>query len=228
LRRPALRLIRSDSIAFDVGANIGFWSIPLAKHLNGHGRLHSFEPVSSNLERLNENIRQNVLEETTCLHGFGLSDQNGCLQISLREDFTNGAQTGNAAIVIGPEDLVFRHALIRVNRLDDIFDSLGVKRIDFIKVDIEGHEHKFLAGAVNTIRRFRPILYIEVNRVYYGRQGLDASTVFEEWLTSNSYDAALYRRGTWRLDSMRNCRPFEDAFFFPSEIAVDSVRKANG
>ena len=202
--RSALRLIRADSIVLDVGANIGFWAIPLASHLKGHGCLHAFEPVPANFRRLTENVSRNALEGTSHLHETGLSDQNRLLQISLREDFANGAETGNAAIVIDSDDLRFKCTDIRVDRLDDIFDSLGVIRIDFIKADIEGHEDRFLAGAVSIIRRFRPILYVEINNPYYQRQGRDAATVFEEWLSANSYNSVLHRNGEWQLDTVRN------------------------
>lgn len=223
----ALRLIRPDSTVLDVGANIGFWSIPLANHLKGQGCLHAFEPVPANFRRLTENVRRNHLEGTAHLHESGLSDQNRSLQISLREDFANGAETGNAAIVVDSEDLLFECTEIQVNRLDDIFGSLGVNRIDFIKADIEGHEDRFLGGAVNLIRRFRPILYVEINKAYYQRQGRDAAAVFEEWLKDNSYDSALHRHGEWQLDIVRNCSPLDNAFFFPSEIGAECIRKVN-
>jgi FkbM family methyltransferase len=225
--RGALRLIRPDSTVLDVGANIGFWSIPLASHLKGQGCLHAFEPVPANFRRLNENVCRNALEGTARLHESGLSDQNCSLQISLREDFANGAETGNAAIVTDAEDLRFTRAAIRVRRLDDIFDSLAADRVDFIKVDIEGHEDRFLAGAESVIRRFRPIVYAEINAFYYQRQGRDAATVFGEWLRANSYESAHHKKGRWRLDTVRNCRPLDNAFFFPSEIGEECIGRVN-
>ena len=82
----------------------------------------------------------------------------------MREDFANGAETGNAAIVIDSEDLQFNWQEIQVNRLDDISDSFGLGRIDFIKADIDGHEDRFLAGAVNAVHRSRPILLWKLTR----------------------------------------------------------------
>jgi len=225
--RCALRLLRPDSSVLDVGANIGFWSIPLAGHLKGQGCLHAFEPVPANCRRLAENVRRNVLEGTVQIHQSGLSDQNRSLQISLREDFANGAETGNAAIVIDSEDLQFKSTEIQVNRLDDVSGSLGIDRIDFIKADIEGHEHRFLAGAVNIVHRFRPILYVEINRVHYRRQGLDAAAIFEEWLKANSYDSALHRKGRWSLDTVRNCGELDNAFFFPAEARAACMKRLN-
>src|ERR1700733_2384596 len=77
--RSVLRLIGPDSTVLDVGANIGFWSVPLANHLKGRGCLHAFEPVPGNFRRLTENVRKNGLENTAHLHETGLSDQNRSL-----------------------------------------------------------------------------------------------------------------------------------------------------
>jgi FkbM family methyltransferase len=225
--RSALRLIQPDSTILDVGANIGFWSIPMARHVKGLGCLHAFEPVPANFRRLRENVTRNGLEDTARLHEIGLSDANRSLRISLREDFANGAETGNAAVVIDSLDLQFDCVTVPANRLDDILDSFEISRVDFIKADIEGHEDKFLAGAAKTIRRLRPVLYLEVNNVYYQREGRDAAAVFERWLEANCYVAALLRQGQWRLEALRRCGPLEDAFFFPTEVAAECICKVN-
>jgi len=226
--RSAMRMLRPDSVVFDIGANIGFWSIPLGLRVKENGCVYSFEPVPANYRRLGENVRRNSLTTTVRPHQLGLSDHNGSLQISLREDFSMGAETGNAAIVIDSEDLKFTCSEIPVNSLDDIFDSLGAKRVDFIKIDIEGHEDKFLAGAAGVIRRFRPILYLEINDSYYRRRGLDPTVVFESWMNLQSYQSALRGKGGWHLETIRKRRPLMDnAFFFPTEIAGDCIGRLN-
>jgi len=224
--RSVMRLLNPDSIVIDVGANIGFWSIPLAHCLTHGGRLHCFEPVPGNFERLTENIRQNSLDGVIRVHRLGLSDHNGLAQISLRDGF--GTETGNAAIVIEEEDLEFVCVEIQIRALDEIFDSFGEQRIDFIKADIEGHEDKFLSGASNVIRRFRPILYLEINEPYYHRRGLDPTDIFQRWLNANSYRSALRSKTVWQLESIRKRRAvIDNAFFFPEEIATDCIVRLN-
>ena len=225
-----LKLISPSSIVLDVGANVGFWTIPLARSLTSGGCLHAFEPVPANLARLAENVRRNRLNATVRLHGIGLSDKKATLQISLREDFQNGAETGNAAIVFDSEDSKFTRAAIEVTPLDgETFESLGIDHVDFIKLDIEGHEDKFLAGAAAVIRRFRPILYMEINDAYYARRGVDASELFDQWLHAVSYKAALRTRSGWRLKNVRDRRrAFDNIFCLPSEAAEDLLRDLNG
>jgi FkbM family methyltransferase len=225
-----LKLISPKSIVLDVGANVGFWTIPLARALTSGGCLHAFEPVPENLMRLSENVRRNHLDTIVQLHGIGLSDRKTTLQVSLREDFQNGAETGNAAIVIDSEDNKFAWAAIEVTPLDgETFASLGIDHVDFIKLDIEGHEDKFLAGATTVIRRFRPVLYLEINGAYYDRRGVDASEVFEQWMNAVNYQAALKTRSGWRLDSVRiRRRHFDNIFCLPSETSEDLLRQLNG
>jgi FkbM family methyltransferase len=225
-----LKVISPKSIVLDVGANVGFWTIPLARALTSGGCLHAFEPIPANLTRLADNVRGNHLDAIVQLHGIGLSDRKTTLQISLREDFQNGAETGNAAIVIDSEDRKFTWAAIEVAPLDgETFASLGIDHVDFIKLDIEGHEDKFLAGATTVFRRFRPILYMEINGTYYDRRGVDASEVFEQWMHAENYEAALKTRSGWHLDSVRNRRrPFDNVFCLPSEAAEDLLKQLNG
>ena len=225
----AIKLIRPDAVVLDVGANVGFWTVPLARALNAGGRLHAFEPVSANFVRLGENVRRNNVDAVVRLHHQGLSDQKATLQISLREDFQNGAETGNAAIVIDSDDNKFTCTDIEVSPLDgETFHSLAIDHVDFIKLDIEGHEDKFLAGAAKVLERFRPILFMEINEAYYARRGVDASQLFGQWMQGVSYKAALKTPAGWRLDSVKNRRRrFDNIFCFPAEAAYDLTKRMN-
>lgn len=103
LMNSARRLLRSLEAwtVLDVGANVGFWTNGLATIAReDECRLHAFEPVVSNYERLLENVNLNRLQGVVRCHNFGLSDAEAKVEISLREDFESGSETGNASIVI--------------------------------------------------------------------------------------------------------------------------------
>jgi len=223
--RGLLRLFRPDWTVLDVGANIGFWTIPMASALRGGGRLHAFEPVASNFLRLVENVRRNGLERVVQAHQLGLSDQDTVLRISLREGFANGAETGNAEIVIDQDDCRYECVDINVARLDDLAGSLGIDRLDFVKVDIEGYEDKFLAGARRAIQRFRPIILLEINDLCYERRGLDATAVFERWQSEASYEAAYaISPRVWVLRGVRERKgKVENVMLVPSEKAESVI-----
>ena len=222
--RSVLRMLNSDWVVLDVGANVGFWTVPMTKALGPSGKVHAFEPVPSNNLRLRENVTLNNLQDRVEVHELGLSDRRDTLLISLREDFANGSGTGNASIVIDDSDGRFRCGMIAVDTLDNIFPSLNVKRLDFIKIDIEGHEDKFLVGAASTIRQFRPIIHMEINEAYYNRRGLDATATFEEWARSAGYTFALRTSKGWMLRELRHRKPVMDnVLACPAERANEIV-----
>lgn len=228
--RSLQRLFRPNWVIVDVGANIGFWSIPMASALNGDGCLHAFEPLASNFRRLAENVQRNGLDRVVRLHQIGLSNQNAELQLSLREDFSGGAETGNAAIVIDQDDNRFECTSIIVAPLDEIVDALGIDRLNFVKVDIEGHEDMFLAGARKTIQRFRPLIYMEINEPYYERRGVDATKIFEKWQEASGYEAILQSlQHGWALKSIRERKSvIDNVLFAPSEKAALVLKQLCG
>ena len=221
-------MFKSDWVVLDVGANVGFWTVPMAQALGLGGKVHAFEPVPSNNLRLRENVGLNGLQNITEVHELGLSDQRGTLRISLREDFANGSDTGNASIVIDDTDGRFQCDMIEVDTLDNVFRSLKINRLDFIKVDIEGHEDRFLQGAASTIRRFRPIIHMEINEPYYSRRGMDATTLFEEWAKSADYAYALRTSKGWRLRDLRHRKPvIDNVLALPPERAEEILLQVN-
>ena len=181
-----------------------------------------------NYLRLAENLQLNHLEGRVRIYQVGLSDCEATLDISLREDFSGGSTTGNAAIVIDDSDLVFRSEKITVHKLDDLGSLVPLTGLDFIKVDIEGHEDKFLNGASATIGKYRPLIYLEINNPYYRRRGLDPTTVFESWAAAANYVYALRLPIGWKRGGIRNRRtPIDNALALPMERADAVLSQLN-
>ena len=209
--RSMLRLFQPGWTAIDVGANIGFWTVPLGQRLAElGGHLYSFEPVSSNCARLRTNIDLNGLNAVVTLIEVGLSDRRGVAQVTLREDFAAGAETGNAAIVYPCElgDTEFRREEIKLDTLDSIADGRGIRRIDFVKVDIEGFEDLFFQGGSSVIRRDRPLIFTEHNQACLARRGFDVSATIESMFMELEYvflarDEDLVWRQVPRFGSQR-------------------------
>jgi FkbM family methyltransferase len=178
--------IRPGGAVIDVGANIGFYTIPLGLRVKSlGGRLVAFEPVPSNADRLTENAFLNGLGGTVEIVRAGLSNKTGTALVTLREDFQSGGAVGNAAIVIDDgKDDGFSTLPIAMKRLDDIWPEFGDLRLDVLKVDIEGHEDLFLEGAQETIARHQPIIQMEINPWFYERRGIDIGQRIKSLLPS--------------------------------------------
>jgi FkbM family methyltransferase len=209
----------------DAGANIGFWSVPLARHLAGTaGRLFAVEPVPVNASRLRENLRLNGVGDVADVFEVALSDRPGRIRLALREDFADdGAATGNAAVVIADGgDSRYDTVDVEAVRLDDLLARHGDPLVHLIKADLEGHEDRFLAGATATLRRCRPIVVIEWNEIYYRRRGVDASAAVSGLLAEHDYRCLRFSAGTWMTTTrFASPRPVDDVLLVPDEKVAD-------
>jgi hypothetical protein len=90
---------------------------------------------------------------------------------------------------------------IRVIPLDAFVAEHQLKRIDFIKVDIEGHEPYFVEGARKTLGRFLPPMLMEFNKEMLPRQGYTAEMLMER-LRGLGYREFFTRkdRFVWKID----------------------------
>jgi FkbM family methyltransferase len=232
LIRSAARYLcsRPGAVALDVGANIGFWTLGLVAASGGNCHIHAFEPVPCNYRRLEENLslNTNLWGARATAHPFGLSDGDTQVEVSLREDFEAGADTGNAAVVIDHSDRRFRCLWVQMRKLDSLVGELGLGRLDLIKLDIEGHEDRAFAGAAETIARFRPLILTEINEPYYERRGLDATCVFRDWMSRNDYVAAVACGRSWVVAALeRRKRGLDNVLLLPAEFRQEIIALVN-
>lgn len=216
-------LLSPDSCFLDVGANIGFYTIAIAamlKSQNGSGKVIAFEPFDGNYERLIKNISLNNLEGYCSTWKIGLSSAALNSEITLREDFVGGSETGNAAIPINSEfDKGFKRVPIKLDRLDNVWQDIqkSIGKIDVIKIDIEGHEDYCLEGGLQTIQTYRPIILMEVCKPYYAARSVELDEKFFP-LIPKQY--SIYRRsnGRWQIiNSLNECDTIDNVFLVPEE-----------
>jgi FkbM family methyltransferase len=157
--------LRPGMTFVDVGANVGYYTA-LAAHkvAGGEGRVVSFEPSPYAFERLNRFVEANRLAHVTAVNA-GLSDSTGETQLYLGADSDNHTPT----MVAHPNTIA---TTVKIVTLDAEAERLGVDRLDLIKIDVEGHEPKVLAGAKGLMkeRRIRAVL-CEFNEVWLGQAG---------------------------------------------------------
>jgi len=150
---PALGFLPPGGIAIDVGANLGEWTIPLARKAGAEGRVIAVEPNPVIARALALTLRINHLERVNILEE-ALSDAEGAAKLVLHAVSSGEARLGEPA--------TDQTSLpVRTRRLDDVVSAHGITRLDFIKIDVEGHERRVLEGGIETLRRFRPAVVIE-------------------------------------------------------------------
>ena len=129
----------------DLGANIGNHTLFFANELHA-GKIISFEPVPATFDILKKNIEINGLQNKVELHKEGLSDKPGRAAIA---SFNEG-NVGGTALKAGAGELILTTV-----------DALNLPKVTLMKIDVENMEHLLLAGALETIKRTRPLIMTE-------------------------------------------------------------------
>jgi N-acetylglucosaminyl-diphospho-decaprenol L-rhamnosyltransferase len=215
-------LCRRGAIAVDAGANVGFWTVPLAQRAaTTGGYVIAAEPVPANLERLAENVARNGVTDRVEILGAALTEHRGAMTIARRDDSDLGSSTGNAAIFIDDgDDERLRKLEVPGLPLDEVLERCGRPHVDVIKADIEGHEDLFLRGALATLDRSRPIIVIEWNQIYFKRRGLDAGVAIGAVVDSLGYACLRDTPEGWIAQaSVFSPKPIDDLVLTPMSRA---------
>ena len=153
-----IEYISKRDVALDIGAHVGIWTIRLAEKFE---HVHCFEPVPKHIECWHENIKD---FNNVDMEDVALSDVEGTAMMKV----PNVTNTGMASLEfdgnfmppgrwVQSEWEEFPEIEVKTRPLD----SYEFDQVDFIKIDVEWHEHKVIEGAMSTIQKFKPIIYLE-------------------------------------------------------------------
>jgi FkbM family methyltransferase len=205
------KVVRTGGISVDVGANIGEYTRPLSRISN---HVHAFEPSGELANLLARAVPRNVT-----VHNLALSDRSGFA--TLRTPLDVKRKTFGLASL---ESLPTHHQVVgekvRIARLDDVIQQ---EDIDFVKIDVEGHEMSVLRGATELISRCRPIFLVEseerhrpgataelfgfFDNLSYAGRFLRDNDICDLTTFNLTHDQAIHDRG----------RYVYNFFFFPSQ-----------
>lgn len=150
----------SDGVVLDIGANLGSFTVPLAK-ANPRFTFHSFEPQRVIYYQLCANVFINGLDNVHC-HHFGLSDRRDVLKLAV-PDYANEVNIGAFSIDEEVRKNDYECATEGDKETITIFplDEGNHKNVRLIKIDVEGHELEVIKGAKKTIKenKYPPIIF---------------------------------------------------------------------
>lgn len=163
----------------DVGANIGVTSLVMGGAAPYHAELLCFEPDERSLPLLRHNLGANDFPQARVLD-CALAERDGVAR--LRCGARNAATSALAEAHSRTQTAGAVFKQVPVRRLDSVLAELGIERLDFLKLDIEGGETPAILGASEAIARHRPIIFTEFNAWTQMTAGArNPMEVLEEW-----------------------------------------------
>jgi FkbM family methyltransferase len=141
-----LRFIRAGMVCYDVGANVGFYTL-LFSHLAGTGgKVLAFEPFPRNVALLRRHIEMNRCANVTVFDS-AVGDREGTVLFEEAPSASMGRVSARGRLAV------------QCRRLDQIM-SEDLPPPDLIKIDVEGSESAVLAGALEILQKHKPIVFL--------------------------------------------------------------------
>lgn len=175
------KLLAPDANVIEVGANIGMHTVPLAK-IAYQGKVIGFEPQRIIFQQLCCNLALNNLVNVET-YRLGVSNQSGKCDIE-SSDYSKAWNYGSFSLHKGFSTEKEFHGKISLEsidvvKLDDFAPVQQLPYLSLLKIDAEGLDLNVLQGATQTIQRFQPAIFVEIQE--------DSAEILFNYLKSLDY-----------------------------------------
>jgi FkbM family methyltransferase len=158
-----LGLIKAGMTFVDIGANIGWFAVQAADRVGAAGHVIAFEPRPTTSHWLKRSIEDNGFSARAEVHACAVGPNGGEISIGCTAGTDNPG--GTWTIANETVEAHFRGGNSTVTRVPMVTldEVVGDRRVDVIKIDIEGAEPLAMAGATRVLSEQRPIIVSEIN-----------------------------------------------------------------
>ena len=160
--KTILEFINEGDVIFDIGANIGCFSVPFAKKVGSNGKVYAFEPQKFIFNLLKKNAVCNELNNLQIFNN-AIGDANTILELN-DFDYSQSGNFGGITLTENYDNSVCAKIKgTKKNKIKTLTlnNFLNLKKCNFLKIDVELMELNVLKGAKEFIKKFRPIIWIE-------------------------------------------------------------------
>ena len=176
--------IQPGMTVIDVGANVGVYTFSAAMKVGAEGKVLAVEPFSKCVRYLQETCRINEINWVKILAGAA-SDKSGTAKLLLYSASESNELISDEAIATINQA---QFEEVKCFTLDSLIDTEQLTKVDFIKMDAEGHELSVLAGSNRILSEFKPII------LYENIAGTKGSNLpVAEYLISQGYQLFRYK-----------------------------------
>jgi len=159
--------LKPGAVVFDIGANVGAHTLHFAKLVGASGHVHAFEPTDFACAKLRANLALNPTlgPRVTVNQAFLVGKQ----QEPIPAEVCSSWPVDSVEREVDAGHLGQRKSISHAESLttDEYIRRTRLDRLDFIKIDVDGHEPTVLEGCRETLRRFRPLILIELAPFIY-------------------------------------------------------------
>ncbi|MDE3154705.1 MAG: FkbM family methyltransferase [Acidobacteriota bacterium] len=148
--RECLRRLRPGDVLWDIGANVGLYTLPAARRVGAAGHVYAFEPIPRNLEYLQRHVELNRVDNVTVV-AAAVGDREGTVRMA-PGDFPAEYHVDEAGQIV-----------VEAIALDDWCARSGARLPQVMKIDVEGAEDAVLRGGRETLARARPLVCLSLH-----------------------------------------------------------------
>jgi FkbM family methyltransferase len=171
-------IVRPRDVLYDIGANVGFFTVLTARLVGPAGAVIAFEPLQESAEAARRNANLNGFTHVTVLTRAA-GRRAGTAKLALREESTWAKLADDSTT--GPT------VDVEIVAIDDLVDAGTIRPPDFVKIDVEGAELDVIEGMRRTIIAHRPVILCEM----HGRNAAFASLMESLGYTVRSLEGDL-------------------------------------
>lgn len=209
--------LAKDATIIDIGANFGVMSLHFAKTAS-EGKVYSFEPTHYALGKLKRNLELNpdIAKRIEVINSFLSAKSEANANIKAYSSWkVNSEKTGE----MHPEHQGTAKSTEGVGSmsLDDFCKSADLKKLDFIKIDTDGHEYEILQGARQSLAKYRPQLIFEIGLYVMTEKKIDF-TFYSNYFKELNY--CMYDSATGDVITLENHKNY-----IPKKGTIDIVAK---
>jgi FkbM family methyltransferase len=151
-----LKMLHKDMVFFDVGANMGWYS--MLASVNGENiTCHAFEPAPFIFQKLKNNAIINNVTDRVLLNNIAIGNSNTIVDLYTFKGLPHGHSSLSSQ---GRKE--YSISTVKMTTLDSYISSNNISKVDFIKLDVEGAELNVVKGALSVFRH-NPSWLIELN-----------------------------------------------------------------
>lgn len=168
------KIIKPGMTVFDIGANIGLYSLFLSSRIGKGGKIHAFEPVRKTYQKMIENIKLNGTE-IIHLNNMAVGSLEGEVELVIDEDSAKSYTRK-----IDPQKNMTHSESVPSTTIDSYCKRNNISKLDFMKIDVEGFEFDVLKGAQHTLQNNPPqMIQLEVIENFLQRNGRSVAEILD-------------------------------------------------